>query len=449
VGDLPATLPRAAPFDAFIGDPLNFLAEARAAHGDLFVLRESGAIFSRAADGAGVVAAFGLEHQRSVLTDLDAFGMPVSAAHQLNLGANLVNLNRGLHSLAPEEHNTQKRLLAVLMTECADLEQRAVAAAVEAAGARWKTGGTIHLLDEMRRLTHAAACRMMFGTQADTMSDLAARMAAYFHLRREASSPVNTGGAVSIDELTDLGDAVDAELRDYVRMCRATRASDGLLAALALAESGPAALLPEDNVIGHANVLFVSATEPVAVTLTWVFLLLSQMPNLRRALRADRSLVDSVVDETLRLLPPNAFMVRTTTRPVALGETMLPANCEIVLCPFVSHRDPQYFRHPDHFMLDRWRERPPSPFVYFPFGAGGHACVGRAVALSAIRAAVNGLLTSYDLVLAGDQDVDWRLHIIFMPRLDPEIAVELANSSVPTRAGTLRGPIAGLLHLDN
>jgi cytochrome P450 len=290
---------------------------------------------------------------------------------------------------------------------------------------------------------------MMFGTQSDAMSGLAESMAAYFHLRRDASSPANPAGAVSVDDLTSLGDAVDAGLRNYVRACRATHAADGMLAALAIAESAPGSLLPEDNVIGHANVLFVSASEPVAVTLTWVFLLLSQMPHLRRALRSDSSLVDVIVDETLRLLPPNAFMVRTTTRAVALGGATLPAACEIVLCPFVSHRDPRYFRHPDHFMLDRWHGRPPSPFVYFPFGAGGHTCVGRAVALSAVRTAVNGLLSKYDLVLAGDQDVDWRLHIIFMPRLDPVFAVELAATSAMPRAGVLRGPVAGLLHLDN
>jgi cytochrome P450 len=291
-------------------------------------------------------------------------------------------------------------------------------------------------------------------------------MRTYFQLRREASSPANPEGTVAVNELSTLGDAVDAELRSYVRACRSSGEPDGILGRLAKAESSPGTALSEDEVIGHANVLFISSTEPVAVTLTWVFLILSQLPDLRCALREECEyvrgamdpashdhvsppLIDRVVDETLRILPPNALMVRTTTRPVVLGDVQLPAKCELVLCPFVSHRDPGYFRSPDHFMPDRWKDNPPSPFVYFPFGGGGHSCVGRALALSAIRTAVSALLTRYDLTLAGDQDVDWRLHIIFMPRVDPLFAIEPIAGSAPVSAGKLRGPIAALLHLDN
>jgi len=119
-----------------------------------------------------------------------------------------------------------------------------------------------------------------------------------------------------------------------------------------------------------------------------------------------------------------------------------------VLCPFVSHRDPAYFPQPDHFLPDRWSDNQPSPFVYFPFGGGGHACVGRALALAAIRAAVRGLLARYDLVLAGEQEVDWRLHIVFMPRTDPVFAIHSAASAGPGGGGQLRGPVAALLKLD-
>jgi cytochrome P450 len=461
---LPIGLPRAGPFDGFVADPLNFLTQARATHGDLFALRESGAIFSRADDSAGVVAAFGLDHQRAVLTDLDTFGMPVSAAHRLNLPPNLVILNRGLHSLTGSQHTTHKRSLATLLSECAGDEFDAVAAAVDEVADRWRVGSTVHLLGEMRALALSMARRLLFGARADESAGLAQRLRAYFELRREASSPANPVGTAAVDALTRLGNAVDAELRAYVRTCRSTRARDGIVGRLACAEDAGGALLSEDDVIGHANVLFVSSTEPVAVTLTWIFVILSQLPELRGALRTEwtrarratnspvharggLALLDRVVDETLRILPPNAFMVRTTTRTAVLGGMALPANCEIVLCPFVSHRDPRYFPQPGHFMPDRWQNIQPSPFVYFPFGAGGHSCVGRALALSAIRAAVSRLLARYDLVLAGADELDWRLHIIFMPRADPRFAIRSA-SAPPERGGPLRGPVAALLQLD-
>lgn len=465
VPTLPASIPRAGPLDAFFRDPLNFLRRARAAHGDLFVLREPGAIFSRAEDNVGVVAVFGPDHQRAVLTDLDSFGAPVSAAHRLRLPPHLANLNRGLHSLTGSQHTSHRRSLAALLSECAEHQQPAITAHVTDFIRRWSAGARVHLLDEMRRLALSISCHLLFGARAGEQAGLAARMRSYFDLRREAASPATPPATVAVEELKKLGNAVDAELRAYIQACRLTSvAPDGILARLARLESS-GALLSDDEVIGHANVLFVSSTEPVAVTVTWIFLLLSQLPDLRRALRdectgahavqdarsqqsGDVTLLDRVINETLRILPPNAFMVRTTTTPVVLGGIELPAKCEIVLCPFVSHRDPEYFPQPERFIPDRWRASAPSPFVYFPFGAGGHSCVGRTLALSAIRAVVSDILAQYDIVLAGEQEVDWRLHIIFMPSTDPLFAIQPVASARPANPGRLLGPVAAMLQLD-
>jgi cytochrome P450 len=463
VPTIPACIPRAELLDGFIADPLNFLRQARITHGDLFVLREPGAIFSRADDGVGVVAVFGLDYQRAVLTDPDSFGMPVSAALRLNLPPNLANLNRGLHSLTGAQHTAHRRSLSTLLNECAEHQQPAITAAVNSFIRRWRESGRVHLLNEMRELALSICRHLLFGARAGEQAGLAARMRTYFDLRREVSAPASAQGSIALEELTTLGNHVDDELRGYIQACRATGGvPDGIVARLARLESF-GTLLSEDEVIGHANVLFISSTEPVAVTLTWIFLVLSQLPDLRRALREAGTgtshdvvpalrgglpLLDSVIDETLRVLPPNAFMVRTTTRPVVVGDIELPPKCEIVLCPFISHRDPEYFPQPDRFTPERWRGSAPSPFVYFPFGAGGHFCVGRALALSAIRAAVSRILAQYDLVLAGEQEVDWRLHIIFMPSSDPLFSIQPVAGACPADAGRLRGPVAAMLQLD-
>ena len=462
---LPDSIPRAGLVDGFIADPLNFLTQARNTHGDLFALRDRGAIFSRADDSTGVVAAFGIDNQRTVLSDLESFGMPVSAAHQLKLPAKLINLNRGLHSMTGVQHATHRRALAALLSDGVEHYHRAMHRSVDSFSTRWTVGSTIRLLGEMRELALWMCRHLLFGGPDEERAGLAERMRTYFELRREASSPSNPAGSVPVIEVRRLGDAVDADLRSYLRACRTTASPPGgILARLARLDTTSGNIFTEDEVVGHANVLFVSSTEPVAVSLTWILLILSQLPTLRRALReelagaaidsasprpSDLPLLDSVINETLRILPPNAFMVRTTTRPVVLGGFELPQQCEIVLCPFVSHRDHEYFPQPNDFKPDRWSRTVPSPFVYFPFGAGGHACVGRALALSTIRAALTCLLARYDLVLAGDQEIDWRLHIIFMPRVDPLFAIHSPSSSSPVASGTLGGPVAAMIRLDN
>ena len=464
---LPASVPRAGDFERFSADPLHFLAQARATHGNLFAIRDRGPVFSRADDCTGVVAVFGVEHQRAVLSDIESFGMPASAAHALKLSPNLVNLNRSLHSMAANQHASHKRLLAAILSDDAEDLGPTIWAALADDDTHWKVGGTVQLLERMRELTLQTSSRMLFGRRYAENFELARLAQTYFHLRREASSPANPAGTVPRDRLMSVGNSLDDRLRMHVRKWREREVSpsDGILARLATLEAEPNIQLREDEVIGHSNVLFISSTEPIAVALTWIVLILSQLPALREELRNELgalfetsdvpdlrqlsrlTLLDGVINESLRLLPPNAFMVRITTRPTALGGVELPERCEIVLCPFLSHRDADCFPRPHEFLPARWSKASPSPFAYFPFGAGGHSCVGRGLALSVIKATLAFLLPRYDLVLAGDQDVDWRVHIIFTPSIDPAFAINSPTESPRSSAGKLSGPVGDMLSL--
>lgn len=416
---LPRTIPRAdsARFDE---NPLRSLVEARAELGDIFVLRENGPIFSRTPDCAGVIAVFG-EKQRAVLTGIDTFAMPPSAAAQLALPERVANLNRSLHSMRGEEHDVQKRVVTAVLDAPVDVAD---------CGVTWQPGQTIELLEEMRALATRLASRVLFGDDGDAL--LVELLESYFHLRREAAG----GAAIAHEALVAAGEALDSALRAHIRNAR----GNGVIARLAQTQ------LTEDEVAGHANIFFISATEPVAVALTWTLLILSQLPELRRELRADPVGIEHVLLESLRLLPPNAFMVRITARPVTLGNIELPANCEIVLSPFAAHRDARVFTDPEQFLPSRWNRVRPSSFDYLPFGAGGHACIGRGVAMTLMRSALTRLIADHDLVLDGDREIDWRVHIQFMPRDAVRMRVDSAQAK--RDGGRLRGPVAELLRLD-
>jgi cytochrome P450 len=411
---------------------------------------------------------FGAEHQRAVLSDIEAFGMPGSAAQYLRLSQKLINLNRGLHSMCGDQHAVQKRLLmGMLNGGNIEVHHDLTWAALEKFAKRWRVGSIIRLLGEMRELVLQVASHVLFGDQYENSSRLAFLLQTYFQLRREASSPANSGARESPEQLVAVGNSLDTALRMYVRECRQNPdlSRGGILARVAALEMKPQKPLSEDEVVAHSNVLFVSSTEPVAVALTWILLILSQLPALRAELRNELSsvidnshfptavhlgglaLLDRVINESLRLLPPNAFMVRITTQPIPLGGARLPPRCEVVLCPFLAHRDSESFQRPNEFLPDRWIEAPPSPFAYFPFGAGGHSCVGRSLAMYIIKTTLAFLLPRYDLVLAGDQQVNWRIHIMFMPLSDPEVTIQLSNVPSILPAGILCGPVGNLMNL--
>ncbi len=463
---LPTSLPRATNFQHFNAEPLEFLARARSIHGNLFAIRDAGPVFSRASDCTGVIAVFGAEHQRAVFSDMESFGMPASAAQHLNLSQNLINLNRGLHSMRADQHAIQKRLLMGMLNKSSiEAHHGLVWTALVDFAKGWSAGTRVGLLGQMRELMLQASSRVLFGDRHADSSRLALLLQTYFQLRREASAPANLAGKESLEQLVTVGNSLDTALRMYVRECRRSPGSSfgGLLARLSTLELEQRPL-SEDEVVGHSNVLFVSSTEPMAVALTWILLILSQLPAVRNELRKELgavlgidpfptagqlgrlALLDCVINESLRLLPPNAFMVRITTQPTSLNGVQLPACCEVVLCPFLAHRDSETFQRPNDFLPARWNEVPPSPFEYFPFGAGGHSCIGRGLATYLIKTALAFLLPRYDLVLANDQDVDWRVHIMFTPRRDPVVTIQSLDGSTRVKAGKLGGPVGKLLN---
>ena len=64
--------------------------------------------------------------------------------------------------------------------------------------------------------------------------------------------------------------------------------------------------------------------------------------------------------------------------------TRVPAGTDVLLCPYLLHRHPRYWKEPDAFRPERFdaeheAERP--RFAYMPFAAGPRHCIGETFAL--------------------------------------------------------------------
>ena len=445
-------------------EPMACLDRWRRELGDLYRLDHQGPLLTRDENCPGVVVVSGEAHQRAVLTDIERFVLPESAARTLGLPPALRTLNAGLHGMRGAGHEHHKQLLARMLAAVdAEAMRIAIAPAVQTIATRLRAGDGA--LSAMRALTLEASSRLLFGA-AGSATVGPERLMAYFQLRREAAAPGCVVDAATRMRLIALGEAVDAGLRVYRRQVRTAPGAaeqHGALVALALTDD-----IDENAFVGHANVLFISCNEPVAVALTWTLLVLSQLPGLQARLRAESiasdgrdgrhgrhgpamplletSLLKSVLSESLRVLTPNALMVRVVREPVVLGRYRLPAGCEVLLCPFLSHRDPQWFPQPQRFSPSRWTGLRPSAYTYFPFGAGGHGCVGRALALRMLHTALSALLREGVVVLDGDADVDWRVQVMLMPTVDPMLRL---CDAFPAKRGMLHGGIADIIALSD
>jgi cytochrome P450 len=441
-----ASIPRAQETGELFDDPFSFLAGARAALGDVFVVRENKALFSRAADCAGVVAVFGAANYQTVLTDADVFRQPISTAQHISLPEKLINLNHGLHSMQGEQHDRHQRLLMNVLSERGnEARQQMVQAGLEKFVQGWQYGQQIPLLAEMRRLTLELSTRLLFGEQYEESAQLAELAARYFHARRAVASTFKPPGKTTRAKLIALGTSLDESLRRYIDWSRREQRDnvDGLLRTITSFET-----FSDDEIVAHSNVLFMSSLEPTAVTLTWALLILSQLPELRRRLRQDheQKLLDGVINETLRLLTPNALMTRLTTHSTTLNSFPIPESCEILLSPFLAHREPERFPRPNEFMPERWQGPKPPPFVYFPFGGGAHYCAGRSLATHIMKTSLAFLLRRFDLVLSFDQEVDWKIDIVLLPENDPLVSIR-RPAAKSTSGGKLNGPASELIDL--
>ncbi|CAA9464387.1 MAG: Putative cytochrome P450 hydroxylase [uncultured Rubrobacteraceae bacterium] len=88
-------------------------------------------------------------------------------------------------------------------------------------------------------------------------------------------------------------------------------------------------------------------------------------------LRADRSLVPSAIEETLRYRSPIQRLRRFSTAETELGGVRIPAAGHVVEAHLGSaNRDEARFERPEEFRIDR------RPNRHIAFGNGVHFCLG-------------------------------------------------------------------------
>jgi cytochrome P450 len=112
----------------------------------------------------------------------------------------------------------------------------------------------------------------------------------------------------------------------------------------------------------------------------------------------DIPLLEGFVRESLRLHPPLNVLSRRVLKPFAYKDYIVDVGKNVMLCPHVAHKLPEYFPNPELF--DPRRAPPENVFASIAFGGGKHKCIGNAFALLQVRAIFCALLRDYDFARA-------------------------------------------------
>lgn len=112
--------------------------------------------------------------------------------------------------------------------------------------------------------------------------------------------------------------------------------------------------------------------------------------------KADPSLIPSLVDESIRWTTPVKTFMRTVTEDVTFAGRDLKKGDWLMLCYASGNRDEAVFDDPSHFHADR------KPNRHLAFGYGAHLCLGQHLAKMEMRILWEELLPRLsDLALDG------------------------------------------------
>jgi cytochrome P450 len=271
---------------------------------------------------------------------------------------------------------------------------------------RWDTsadrGGELVMYDEMTRLALVIIGDVLFGVELwddvskmtgavqSAMRVLKTRVAALAPLPLWIPTPDNRRFNAAmhtlksgVDRIVEQTRTSGAHERSFVAMIMDARDENGERMSREQLQYEVIGMIQQ----GH---------DTIGESLAWALYLLSLHPEIERKLHAEIEGVlggrvpvvadlehleyaTRVVHETLRLIPPVWILPRDAIRDDKIGGFDIPAKSTILLCPYLTHRRPEFWENPeafdpDRFLPERAKARP--RHAYFPFGAGPRLCMG-------------------------------------------------------------------------
>ena len=145
-------------------------------------------------------------------------------------------------------------------------------------------------------------------------------------------------------------------------------------------------LSPEEGV-STLVILLGAGGESTASLIGNAVRVLAEDSELQAALRADRELVELLVEEVLRTESPFRGHFRSVRRTTTLGGTELDAGDTLFVMWSAANRDPAHYVAPD--TIDLFHDRPRD---HLGFGRGIHHCVGAPLARMEAHVAIETLL---------------------------------------------------------
>ncbi|MFO0919385.1 MAG: cytochrome P450 [Planctomycetaceae bacterium] len=437
----------------FPDDPLACMRKLQAEFGEIAALEQ---------DGQRIFFAFSPEYIHQILTDSDTFYSRFFAIRGPRNSPQR-RLTGGLLSMNGAQHKRNRRLVMDAFTKKAIWGNLpTIRQQIEELLDDWRPGEERDINRDMTEFMLRLTSSILFGVDDPEVAYRIGQMVDHWvHLNHELGMGAfvsNQEIANRYDDLLDFAKELEADLLEMVQLRRQKEgAGNDVLSALINAHDGDGHITDEE-MVGQAALIFGAAHLTTAHTLTWTLFLLAQHPSIMSELHAELereltggfpaieqlerlSMVERVLKESMRIMPASAYLQRMTCQPVQLGPFALPSGAPVVFSQFMTHHLPQLYPEPEAFRPQRWLNIAPSPYEYFPFGAGSRMCIGGPMAMVILKSVLPTILQRFKVTAVPDSEVSAR---IISTMLAPTSKVMLRVDEQDGRFRSL--PVTGNIH---
>ncbi len=206
--------------------------------------------------------------------------------------------------------------------------------------------------------------------------------------RVDASLRTEAGKPMKIEQTSFQGEGFE----EYIDWREKNPSSDlmtELLNVEFLDPEGVKRKLTREEILIFVNVIAGAGNETTSRLIGWIGKVLSDNPDQRREIAANRTLIAPAIEEILRLEPPGTMVARYVTRDVVIHDRTVPEGSVLISLLAAANRDQTRFVDADSFNVHR--DGPP----HIAFGRGIHSCLGSALARVEGRVALDEILKRF------------------------------------------------------
>jgi cytochrome P450 len=448
----------------FFHDPIRTLGQARAQLGPVCA---AGNVVPLPQREKLHVIALGPEYNHQVLGDPDRFrttgqgvgGPRGSAQRRLRYG--LTRSQRGRHE------RQRQFMLPPFQRKAVESYTAQMVAVTDKLLGQWETGSVVDLWREMRKLTLEISSEILFAREDPQRAHLLGEMIGDW-LSASFSAPV---WACMVDApgtpyraLLRRAEAIEREVQVMLDEKRAVGAAGGdLVSMLVAANRDGFEWMSDEDLIGQVTIAFAASYETTANAMTWTLFLLAQHPQVARDLLdelgavfggapptletlARAPLLEAVVKESLRILPPVPYTIRVARyRQTPIGPYVMLRGDRVILSHYVTHHLPELYANPERFDPQRWLSLKRGPYEYLPFSAGPRLCIGYSFAMQALRLSTAMILQRFRFSVLPGTRIDRTVRVTMSPKRGLPVSIHPPDGRF--EAAPVRGNIREMVDL--